>query len=394
MSEYLVYSGNMEKLKKKLSRIQKKCERYDCDFYFNELGEEFREIKDEDGEKYLARFIRVEAYGTAICETGWKVVAVIDHFGCDSGNVIKMIDQMKEYNIPDKFYHSSNICEHCNTTRRRKTTVLIYHPEKDEYKQVGKSCLLDYTGGLSAELVTCMEQYIHTVEECEDYAFFGTSIENNYYTLDMLQIASCLVAKEGYIKYDPYENNYLECTRERCRDLIKRAHVFTDEELAAGLDEAEAALDYIRSEDCSGNNYMMNLQMLSKSEGVSESNVGILVSLIPTYHRYLRDLEYKKATEAAGKLEGSSEYVGNVGERVTVDVTSVIKVSEWDNQFGSTYLYKIFGADGNVYMWYSSRWFGDNPEWKSLSGTIKDHQEYRGVKQTILTRCKPVGAQK
>ena len=388
MSEYLVYSGNMEKLKKKLSRIEKKCERYSCDFYFKELGEEFREIKDEDGEKYLARFIRVEAYGTAICETGWKVVAVIDHFGCDSGNVIKMIDQMKEYNIPDKFYHSSNICEHCNTNRGRKTTILIYHPEKNEYKQVGKSCLLDYTGGLSAELVTFMEQYIHTVEECEDYTFFGTSIETNYYTLDMLQIASCLVAKEGYIKYDPYENNYLECTRERCKDLIKRAHVFTDEELAAGLDEAEAALDYIRSEDCSGNNYMMNLQMLSKSEGVSESNVGILVSLIPTYHRHLRDMEYKRRLEIWHAAESGSKYVGDIKDKVTVTVESASLVTSFANEFGSTYLYKILSTEGNVFMWYSSRYFGDNPDWQTITGTVKMHQEYKNIKQTILTRCK------
>lgn len=388
MSEYLVYSGNMEKLKEKLSRIQKKCERYDCDFYFKELGEEFREIKDEDGEKYLARFIRVEAYGTAICETGWKVVAVIDHFGCDSGNVIKMIDQMKEYNIPDKFYHSSNICEHCNTKRSRTTTILIYHPEKDEYKQVGKSCLLDYTGGLSAELVTFMEQYIHMVEECEDYTFFGTFIEKNYYTLDMLQVASCLVAKEGYIKYDPYEDNYLECTRERCKRVIGKSDMFTDEELAAGLEEANAALEYIKSEDCSGNNYMMNLQMIGNSEGVSESNVGILVSLIPTYHRHLRELEYKRRLEAEHADEMNSEYLGQLKDKITAKLASTALVTSFANEFGATYLYKMIDVEGNVLIWYSSRYFGDNPDWQTITGTVKMHQEYKNVKQTILTRCK------
>lgn len=388
MSEYLVYSGNMEKLKKKLSRIQKKCERYSCDFYFKELGEEFREIKDEDGVKYLARFIRVEAYGTAICETGWKVVAVIDHFGCDSGNVIKMIDQMKEHNIPDKFYHSSNICEHCNTNRGRKTTILIYHPEKNEYKQVGKSCLLDYTGGLSAELVTFMEQYIHTIEECEDYTFFGTSIEKNYYTLDMLQVASCLVAKEGYIKYDPYEDNYLECTRERCKRVIGKSDMFTDEELALGLEEANAALEYIKSEDCSGNNYMMNLQMIGNSEGVSESNVGILVSLIPTYHRHLRELEYRRRLEAEHAEEMNSEYLGQLKDKITAKLASTALVTSFANEFGATYLYKMIDVKGNVLIWYSSRYFGDNPDWQTITGTVKMHQEYNNIKQTILTRCK------
>ena len=54
--------------------------------------------------------------------------------------------------------------------------------------------------------------------------------------------------------------------------------------------------------------------------------------------------------------------------------------------------------DGNVYVWKTSKDMGYcvNGYWQefekgsrlTLTGKIKDHKEYKGVKQTMLTRCK------
>ena len=40
----------MDRLTKKLTRISNKCSKFGCSFSFTEVGEEFREVKNERGE--------------------------------------------------------------------------------------------------------------------------------------------------------------------------------------------------------------------------------------------------------------------------------------------------------------------------------------------------------
>lgn len=50
--EYAIYEGNMERLEKKLTRIFNKCKAYGCDFHYQQTGEVFKELKDENGKTY------------------------------------------------------------------------------------------------------------------------------------------------------------------------------------------------------------------------------------------------------------------------------------------------------------------------------------------------------
>ena len=388
MAQYAIYEGNLDTLKKKLEKIQKKCAKYSCEFHYEEVGEEFRDVKDENGFAVTARFVLINVSGRVVCEEGWSVVGVIDHM--DGMNVIHLVDQLNHPNVPERFYHSDSTCDHCNTKRRRKSTVIIYHPDHG-YKQVGKTCLKDYTGGLDAEIAAYMEQFIHEVEDYNGTTR-GSEIVPWIPTLEALKYAAYDVETRGYHSY--YSDG--KSTKLEVFDNL-RDSLFTIPE--SSLDEvektAESALTYIRELDVKDeDNYMHNLKAVASCEYVSTKQLGILVSLIPTYNRYLRDEEYKRRAEYEKHMDLESGHVGEVGQKVEVPVRVAYKVSEWGNQFGATYLYKISGEDGNVYMWYSSRFFGDNPEWTSIKGTIKDHQEYRGVKQTILTRCRVKEAQK
>jgi hypothetical protein len=59
-----------------------------------------------------------------------------------------------------------------------------------------------------------------------------------------------------------------------------------------------------------------------------------------------------------------------------------------------TFPYKyvnIYSTDkeGNVYIWKTGKDMEkDGAENKTLVGTLKEHNEYKGVKQNVLTRCK------
>lgn len=75
--KYAIYEGNIDRLEKKLKRISNKCKAYGCDFHYEQTGEEFRELKDEKGNKHTARFVLVEAEGTAIIND-WEFIAELE----------------------------------------------------------------------------------------------------------------------------------------------------------------------------------------------------------------------------------------------------------------------------------------------------------------------------
>jgi len=83
----------------------------------------------------------------------------------------------------------------------------------------------------------------------------------------------------------------------------------------------------------------------------------------------------------------SGEYVGTVGARSKFNLTVAFKTAI-DTAFGTMYITGMKDASGNTIIHKGSAVFskvtrGDNV---SLMASIKDHAEYKGVKQTIITR--------
>lgn len=101
------------------------------------------------------------------------------------------------------------------------------------------------------------------------------------------------------------------------------------------------------------------------------------------YERYLGRKARKEAQEAAG---ARSEYVGTVGQRITLKAATVALLSSWDGYYGTTWLYKFVDESGNVFVWFASRPCPAEAG-AVIKATVKDHNERDGVKQTIVTRC-------
>lgn len=49
-------------------------------------------------------------------------------------------------------------------------------------------------------------------------------------------------------------------------------------------------------------------------------------------------------------------------------------------------MYK-FTVKGNVFVWTTSTYLNTNKEY-TVKGTVKEHAEFKGTKQTVLTRCR------
>ena len=93
------------------------------------------------------------------------------------------------------------------------------------------------------------------------------------------------------------------------------------------------------------------------------------------------------------KAEGpQTEFVGEVGERkqFVVDVKRIIElgVKSYYGHSSMTYMHVMEDEGGHCLIWVTSNYLGDGRH--VINGTIKEHKEYKGVAQTVLTRCKEV----
>lgn len=397
MKQFAIYEGNMERLVKKINRISNKCEKYGCGFHFAEVGEEFREVKLEDGNIAIVRFVIVEAEGIAVIN-GWKFIASIEH--TNKGNIINKVCDIE---VPEKYYTTDPVCEHCNSNRQRKDTYLVMNEETGEYKQVGKSCLKDFTSGMNAEGVA---QYTALFEELiEGENIDGCGYGDRYFPVkEFLLYVAETIKHFGYVRtqdsgrstkdraFDYYKmehgGRFLEKEEHRLKEEMQS--VSFNANAKSNFELVEKALDWLTSQS-EDNNYMHNLKTACSLEYTTYRNLGVITSLFPTYNC---DLEYqaeKAEQERQRELERLNEqksmFIGSVGDRIDIDVQSIECVTSWETQYGYTRIYKIVDTNGNVYTWKTSN-FVYEEDVKSVKGTVKSHNEYRGIKQTEITRCK------
>ena len=64
MGKYYIHESNMDRLTKRLTTIQNKCNKYNLSFKFETVGEEYREVKLEDGTSAVQKYIVVETEGS------------------------------------------------------------------------------------------------------------------------------------------------------------------------------------------------------------------------------------------------------------------------------------------------------------------------------------------
>ena len=396
MSRYFIPESAIDSLETKLATIRRKCAKYGCEFSYSRIGETFKKVEIQDNEgmrtEVTIKAIEVEVSGTAIAESGWELAGKIEHL--ETGN---LIHSFGDATIPDWYRSASPRCEHCNSDRHRKETYVLYHAKNNAWKQVGSSCLKDFTGYVSAEMAAAVASVYALLDQIsEDRVYIASSPK--YFDIESVICYAIECVKHwGYHK--PEEGN--DATRERVRDLMHRHMklpasidaVTFDPMSTANLQtfkDMRSRLLALDAED----DYTNNLQVLLRAEEVPEKRLGILVSAVPYYNNLIaRDVEQRNTS--------NSEFVGNVGDKLTIDIATVKLVNIYDGYYGSTWRYQIVDAHGNVFMWDAS-----SPMWNTvcvedspkgdvieglplqIKGTIKKHDEFRNIKQTWLTRCR------
>lgn len=83
-----------------------------------------------------------------------------------------------------------------------------------------------------------------------------------------------------------------------------------------------------------------------------------------------------------------SKHQGTVGQRITIRAKYARSFS-FDSYFGTVNVHKFTDEAGNIYTWKTQSGLDLDPGSQvELTGTVKAHSEYKGEKQTELSRCK------
>lgn len=96
------------------------------------------------------------------------------------------------------------------------------------------------------------------------------------------------------------------------------------------------------------------------------------------------------ATERIEAARANSKHIGQIGKRIKdaqVRVTACFAIGKTDfYPFLTRYVVKLETVEGNVLTWYTTN--GEKPyeAFETASFSVKDHNVYDGVNQTIITR--------
>lgn len=376
--KYTLNASFVGMFEEKLKSFQKKFDKYGVGKIHYTVGEERAVFNN--GRNEIVVDIDVDAFYKI---NDYDFVASLEFDENLEENLIKKVSE--DVVVPKQF-RTRTCCDHCGINRRRTHTVLLHNNNTDEYIQVGKACLKDYTGVNIGNYA----QYLSFFDNMEDYVaeitkeHWGSA--KKAYEFDNIVLQTLEYVKRfGYIsKRQSYDTDAdatstsvwhaINHDRDFYGDVICEEYEISAESKNT-LVEVRNFLDTV-DEDT---DYVHNLKMLSKTPYIDGNNFGLVVSAVGYY---LRSMAKKKASEKANKVV--SKYIGNEGDKVEFTATPTCVFST-DTQFGMMFIYK-FDVNGDVVVWKTSKALDDVEI--TVKGTVKSTNEYKGEKQTEVTRCR------
>jgi hypothetical protein len=415
-------------LREKITKLNRKCFKLNCPemvLIVNEKTETIchelldgRHISREDLVKFeipvsrIARtWVEVEVtleYEIPVID-GWELICTFDiapgpPVKDENGEVEKdkngntvygdptvFTSKVPDKELPEWFLNKHEIhCDHCGHKRYRTHSMLMKKVESGRHKEVGSTCVKDFFGHDPKALLWMAQiSFTDIIDEIEG-EYFGSGGGTSCYDLDqVLAYTALAIRKDGWVSkgmaYDdpglnPTADNIFYYMKPPKSEVDKLGiEVFTPTEEDINL--AKAAVKHFEEIEVGDNDYLMNCKKVAALGYVPIKMIGTACSMIATYRR-----------ELAKKLEKDSlpesNFVGQVKDKIEV-TGKCVWLTEVQSMYGVSVLY-IFVDEttGNKFKtFYSGKsWSANQGDIVKIKGTVKKHEEYKGEKNTMLTR--------
>lgn len=321
--------------------------------------------------------------GPNFAEGQWRFIAVIDHLPTaisgEYANIIRTFDPETLNKTNKNWSTHGPECVHCGLDRRRKQTIVV--EKEGEVLQVGKTCLEAYTKCPAGVLV------LNEIEKIER-ASQGGGQEWVYAARDI--VACAVKVTEGATLYTKAseddagtKSHTLDCLYRRTDNYGQYVWEWPND---ADYEKADTIIAWVADTfEYNQGSYQANVLSLLTANYVLSNHVGIMASLVGCWVR-----EQKKRIEKATK---ANEWVSNVGD-VYEGTLTLMRKPGFNTQYGYMTIYTFEDAAGNTLIWKTSSAIYDG-EYEigpgavvCVKGKVKEHGLYKGLKQTVLTRCK------
>ena len=313
---------------------------------------------------------------------GWTVIAKLEATG--EGNRIARFDASESETLPPlpSEFRQRCACDHCNIRRRRLVTYVLRN-EAGELRQVGTTCLEDFLGVSPDALLgalTVIEAVRNTAEDYESSGIGKPCFDLKHF------LCKTIAAIDEY--------GFVSAKRARESDLMSTATMVLTQPVPGWYDHATApaqAYEIIAwakdldPTDTDENEYLWNLHLIACENYVSHATAGLAASMVNAYRR----------TTGKQSERLISEHQGTVGDKDHCARVTLKAVTGLSSTYGWTTILIFKSEHGHAYVWKTSN-APNHPETGAeiavgnsfiLCGTIKEHSEYKGTKQTVMTRC-------
>lgn len=382
----------IDKLNKKAKKlgtdqiIVEKIREYDTKIVTNELGNVVRY-------DYKVRYVEVKVSGKAPMFNGWSFIATIEHDKA-SKNLIKTIPGIE---LDHKYREAPPNCHHCNTNRWRKKTFVCRHEDGKEI-QVGSTCIKDFLSHKSPESIAWQCEMLGKVREL----FSNDEPEDGYKipksamrvsTRDFFKTTAQVIRENGWVSkskvYDRPDLNLIP-TVEYVKYFLFPPQVGPRPKY--DIQPKDIKLAYKSKQwaeslhpDSAGkfSDYFHNIKVLANDSSIGLSEMGLAASIVGVCKN---KLDKEKMDKGPKKL---NEYFGEIKKRYDMELT-VKSIGGFDGEWGYATIYKMSDQEGRRFSWFSTslKVNLDEGETYKVKATVKKHQIWNDMKETMITRLK------
>lgn len=385
-----ILAYRLPELTKMVEKFNKKADKWSLprvEFSVVETGFEERKVitgQDDEGRatesKFHVEYAIVEIEGETPRLNGWAIHSKVQPSEVKGQN---FVFTTKDFSPLEMLRTKPLFCDHCQTKRLKKNSYWIVH-EDGRSMMVGATCLKDFLPSVDVDSLISYMNQIAIIEESDWEEEMPPRGEWVYPVKWAVQEAYLSIKKWGYIskKMNDEDPTKQPTAWDIDPAKAKRAEMYKDVDLVAVENELANFIPHMMAKSDAGNDFLYNVKLALQQECIKIKMYGYIAAAV---NMWIRDLDAARESQASKP----SQYQGTVGASMTfkgLTITSVMPISGY---YGTSYLYMFMDAEGNKFKWFANSELPNKAgEVVTVRAKVKGHEEYKGSKQTVLTRGK------
>ena len=327
---------------------------------------------------------------------GWRLAGVVDY-----RQAVPLVSTVPGAELPFDPRDRGATCDHCETARAR-AEVFVLVDAAGAGVQVGRNCLGDFLGLASNDPAQALIRFASLSDVLGfDEEGGGSRGPSGFYLKEILVLSGAIVNVSGWVARSRAAMEGITSTSARIQEYLNppkfayeckasaeyrewRAKVseqLADDGWKALCAEADMAITWAQGRR--GSEFEKELADISQCEFLGVRYLGRAAYILPGFRK-----EQERLNEAARRTArfATSAWLGAEKQRLELDL-ELVGVKLIDGDYGTTTLATFDDGKGNQVKWFASNF----PEWpigekRAVKATVKKHDEYKGVKQTVVTR--------